>query len=402
MDTPETICPIKAPEEADQSEKSCDVKMSSPKAAHTKISTAHNPSPTPLSGKASYRIDKLLAASCCGSRKDIKKLCRDGRVRLGNQTISNAATKVSAEEARELLLDGQPLEIQLTLLIMMNKRPSVLTARVDRREATAADDLPEELLERGLVPVGRLDKDTSGLLLWTNDGALNHRLCSPRHLIPKVYQLSYSGLPLGEEDVLKCAAGLPLDDGPTLPAALLLPLSAEKKLDRDNNLANFSGQNETKHKLASQKEALQQEVHHAEAKAHFELTDAASLLDKQFQTSASAELFKISSEQYRKQSSTKDAESEKLRTVLLESCRQVVAERRSLAEDEALLVICEGRFHQVKRMLAALGREVTSLTRIREGSLSLDPLLDSGEWRALDKNEKASLYMEAGLEVPEL
>lgn len=350
MDTPETKCPITAPADADQAEKSCDVKMSSPRAVQAKVSTSQNPAPTPLSGKASYRIDKLLAASCCGSRKDIKKLCRDGRVRLGNQTIGNAATKVSAEEAKELLLDGQPLEIQLTFLIMMNKRPSVLTAKVDRREATAADDLPEELLERGLVPVGRLDKDTSGLLLWTNDGALNHRLCSPRHLISKVYRLSYSGLPLGEEDVLKCAAGLALDDGPTLPAALLLPLSAEEKLDRDNNLANFSGQ----------------------------------------------------SEQYRKQSSTKDAESEKLRTVLFESCRQVVTERRSLAEDEALLVICEGRFHQVKRMLAALGREITSLTRIREGSLSLDPRLDSGEWRALDEKEKAALYLEAGLGVPEL
>ena len=322
----------------------------SPIANHTKDSSTENPAPTPLSGKASYRIDKLLAASCCGSRKNIKKLCRDGRVRLGNQTISNAATKVSAEEARELLLDGQPLEIQLTLLIMMNKRPSVLTARVDRHEATAADDLPEELLERGLVPVGRLDKDTSGLLLWTNDGVLNHRLCSPRHLISKVYRLSYSGLPLGKEEVQKCAAGLALDDGPALPAALLLPLSADEKLDQDNNLANFSGQ----------------------------------------------------SEQYRKQSSAKDAESEKLRTVLLESCRQVVAERRSLADNEALLVICEGRFHQVKRMLVTLGREVTSLKRIREGSLSLDPRLDSGEWRALDEKEKAALYLEAGLEVPEL
>ncbi len=71
-------------------------------------------------------------------------------------------------------------------------------------------------------------------------------------------------------------------------------------------------------------------------------------------------------------------------------------------ENEALLVICEGRFHQVKRMLAALGREVTSLKRIREGSLSLDPRLDSGEWRALDEKEKTALYLEAGLEVPEL
>lgn len=374
----------------------------SPIAPQSQGSSTQIPVATNISGKSSYRIDKLLAASCCGSRKDIKKLCRDGRIRLGNQTIGNAATKVSAEEAKELLLDGQPLVIQLTLLIMMNKRPSVLTARVDRREATAADDLPEELLERGLVPVGRLDKDTSGLLLWTNDGALNHRLCSPRHLIPKVYRLSYSGLPLSEEDVLKCVAGLALDDGPTLPAALLLPLPAEEKLDQDNNLAIFSGQNETKHKLASQKEALQQEVHHAEAGPHFELTDAASLLEKQCPDSAGVELFKISSEQFRKQSSTKDAEAEKLRTVLLESCHQVAAERRSLADDEALLVICEGRFHQVKRMLAALGREVTSLTRIREGSLSLDPRLASGEWRALDEKEKASLYLEVGLEAPEL
>lgn len=350
MDTPETKCPITAPAEEDQAEKSCEVKMSFPKAAPPKVSTAQNPVSTQLSGKSSYRIDKLLAASCCGSRKDIKKLCRDGRVRLGNQTISNAATKVSAEEARELLLDGQPLEIQLTFLIMMNKRHSVLTARVDRHEATAADDLPEELLERELVPVGRLDKDTSGLLLWTNDGVLNHRLCSPRHLISKVYRLSYSGLPLGKEDVQKCAAGLALDDGPALPAALLLPLSAEEKLDRDKRGCYFE-----------------------------------EFIGSTFAPGA-----------------LKAAEAEKLRTVLLESCHQVTAERCSLSEDEALLVLCEGRFHQVKRMLAALGREVTSLKRIREGSLSLDPLLDSGEWRALDENEKASLYLEASLEVPEL
>ena len=334
----------------------------SPIANHTKDSSTENPAPTPLSGKASYRIDKLLAASCCGSRKDIKKLCRDGRVRLGNQTIGNAATKVNAEEARELLLDGQPLEIQLTFLIMMNKRPSVLTARVDRREATAADDLPEELLERGLVPVGRLDKDTSGLLLWTNDGVLNHRLCSPRHLISKVYRLSYSGLPLDKEDVQKCAAGLALDDGPALPAALLLPLSAEEKLDRDKRGCYF-------------------EEFIGSTLAPGSLKDAESDIAP---------------------GSLKDAESEKLRTVLLGSCRQVVAERRSLADNEALLVICEGRFHQVKRMLAALGREVTSLKRIREGSLSLDPRLDPGEWRALDEKEKAALYLEAGLEVPEL
>ena len=232
------------------------------------------------------RLDKLLASTGRWSRAEARRLVREGRVCAEGRAAASAEEKYDPETAR-LSVDGEPLRLREHVYIMLHKPAGVLSATGDRRGITVLDLLPEAYRKRGLFPVGRLDKDTEGLLLLTDDGALAHELLSPKKHVDKVYFTRVAGR-LTEDDRAAFAAGMTLGDG-------LRCLPAELKI-------LFAG-----------------------------------------------------------------------------------------AESEALVTLREGKFHQIKRMLAARGKPVLYLKRLSMGSLSLDETLAPGEWRELTEAETKNL-----------
>ena len=230
------------------------------------------------------RLDKRLAATGQWSRKEAKDLVRGGRVTVNGVVCRSSEEKV--EENAVIAVDGTPLEGEAMVYLMLHKPSGVVSATEDLREKTVLDLLPERYQKQGLFPVGRLDKDTEGLLLLTNDGPLSHRLLSPRRHVDKVYYLEVDGV-LDAADREACRAGILLADGYTcLPAEL-------------------------------------------------------------------------------------------------EICENGTS---------AHLTIREGKYHQVKRMMAARGKPVTYLKRVKFGPLALDEKLEKGCWRALTEEEKKELF----------
>lgn len=227
------------------------------------------------------RLDRRLSAAGY-SRKEAAALIRAGRVKADGAAVTAPEAKYGPEAV--ITVDGEPLR-EGFLYVMLHKPAGVVSATRDARERTVLDLLPEELRRRGLFPVGRLDKDVTGLVLLTDDGALGHRLTSPRRHVDKVYEVMVAGT-FGPEDEAALAAGLELGDGlRCLPAGL----------------------------------------------------------------------------------------------------------ERTQRADVARLTIREGKFHQVKRMMACLGKPVTALRRLSMGSLTLDETLEPGEWRFLTRAEAAEL-----------
>ena len=228
------------------------------------------------------RLDKVLANTGRWSRKEVKELCRAGRVTVNGETAKKPELKV-AEDAL-LAVDGVPLEIETTVWIMLHKPAGVVSATEDAREETVFSLLPEHYRRMGLFPVGRLDKDTEGLLLLTNDGDLAHRLLSPKKHVDKVYYVEVDGV-LNEEDAAAFRAGMTLGDGTVCLPAQLKPLG----------------------------------------------------------------------------------------------------------ENRGEVTLREGKYHQVKRMLAARGKPVRYLKRISFGPLTLDEKLQKGDWRPLSVKERSRL-----------
>ena len=228
------------------------------------------------------RLDKYLAEMGAGTRKEIGKAVRAGRVTVNGQTVKNAAMQVTAED--EVSMDGAPVEYEEYVYYMLNKPAGVISATEDARERTVLD-LISERQRKGLFPVGRLDRDTEGLLLITNDGGLAHRLLSPRHHVDKVYYARLDG-PVGEAEKALFAQGLKVDE--TLTA---LP-------------------------------------------AELEILEPAT---------------------------------------------------------EVRVTIREGKFHQVKRMFEAVGREVLYLKRLSMGPLALDESLPQGAYRRLTAEEESAI-----------
>ncbi len=212
-------------------------------------------------------------------------MVRQGRVLVDGKPAPAADMKVDPQTA-VILLDGEPLGYEKFTYVMLHKPAGVLTATEDRRQETVLDLLPPELRRRALSPVGRLDKDTEGLLLLTNDGQLAHRLLSPKSHVDKVYYARVDGA-LEPGDIAAFAAGMTLGDGlECLPAGLEI-----------------------------------------------------------------------------------------------------------LSPTEALVTLREGKFHQVKRMLAARGKPVLYLKRLSMGRLRLDPALAPGAWRMLTEEERSALNL---------
>ena len=228
------------------------------------------------------RLDKLLAHMDYGSRKEVKELIRKGYVLVNGNVIKNDDFKVDEFNDEINILDSE-IKYEEFIYIMLNKPEGYVSATYDYSKPIVLD-LIDDYKKRNLFPVGRLDIDTHGLLLITNDGNLAHRMLSPKSHVDKKYYLKYDGK-YNESFIQKFKDGITLDDGyKCMPAEFI-----------------------------------------------------------------------------------------------------------DLGDNEAYIIIKEGKFHQVKRMMESVGCNVTFLKRVSFGNLSLDESLEEGKWRHLTIEEVESL-----------
>ena len=228
------------------------------------------------------RLDKFLCDSGAGTRSQVKIILKQGRVTVDGKVEKDNSRKIDPA-AQIVCLDGEVLGGMRRCVLMLNKPEGYVTATEDKTERTVMELLPPEYRHLDVKPVGRLDKATEGLLLFTNDGDLLHRLISPKKEVPKIYYARHEGT-AGEADVKAFAEGLTLRDGTKCLPAKLEPLG----------------------------------------------------------------------------------------------------------EGESLITVCEGKYHQVRRMMASLGMTVLYLERRQEGALTLGDL-PRGRVRELTEMEIAHL-----------
>ena len=234
------------------------------------------------------RLDKFLVACAVGSRTEVKNFLKSGRVTVNGKKEKSAKLQID-EETDEICFDGQKLDYEEFVYYMMNKPQGVISATEDPKHKTVLDLLDDLARSKEVFPVGRLDIDTHGLLLLTNDGKLAHALLSPKRHVDKTYLAQVNGM-MTDEDIETFAQGIPLKDFTCQPAKLeLVSIDTEK----DQSLVRVT--------------------------------------------------------------------------------------------------IAEGKFHQVKRMVAYCGKEVVDLQRLTMGTLTLDEDLKRGEWRRLTKEELEGL-----------
>jgi 16S rRNA pseudouridine516 synthase len=229
------------------------------------------------------RLDRMLSSQGFGTRREIKKMLSGGHVTVRGKAVSNPSLKIDTDKD-EVCIDGNPLVYREYIYIMMNKPSGIISASDDHREKTVIDLLPPELQRPGLFPAGRLDRDTEGFLLITNDGMFAHNILSPRKHVEKKYFVSIDK-PLTEKQAESFRKGLVIDGGIVCRSAGL------EAADDDSGGKNL------------------------------------------------------------------------------------------------IVTIHEGKYHQIKRMFAALGANVIYLKRIAIGGLALDSALASGAARELTDDE---------------
>ena len=174
------------------------------------------------------RLDKFLCDSGAGTRSQVKVILKSGRVAVDGKPEKDPGRKIDPK-IQKITLDGQVLGGMRRAVVMMNKPAGFVTATEDPVEKTVMELLPQDLKHLDLKPVGRLDKATEGLLLFTNDGDLLHRLISPKKEVPKVYYARHEGQ-AEQEDVEAFAAGITLRDGTVCLPARLEPLGPGESL----------------------------------------------------------------------------------------------------------------------------------------------------------------------------
>ncbi len=236
-----------------------------------------------MTKRKKQRVDKILVHMGIGTRKEVKKLVKSGRVMVNQEQISDPGLHIDPQ-LDQIMVDGEPLHYREYIYLMLNKPAGIISATEDRFAKVVVDLLSPEFQHFAPFPVGRLDKDTEGLLLLTNDGALAHQLLSPKKLVPKTYYAKIAGK-VTEAEVELFHQGVTLEDGyKTMPGQLKILTAGDR-------------------------------------------------------------------------------------------------------QSEIELTIYEGKFHQVKRMFAAVGKKVLYLKRIAMGPLHLDPSLALGEYRELTSEE---------------
>ena len=175
------------------------------------------------------RLDRLLVTLGVGSRKEVQAMIRKGRVTLNGGV--NTRPESDCAEQPEVELDGRRLDTRLMRHVVMNKPGDVLTAARDRKQQTVMDLLPPEYASLECMPVGRLDRDTTGVLLFTCDGEMAHRLLSPRHHVEKVYAARIYGQ-LTEAEADRLRLGVDLGDFVSAPARVEVLEHGENDLVR--------------------------------------------------------------------------------------------------------------------------------------------------------------------------
>ena len=170
------------------------------------------------------RLDKFLCDSGAGTRSQVKNFIKAGCVTVDGKVQKDAGAKIDPN-TQVVCLNGEEMTGAKRLVVMLNKPAGYITATEDKQDKTVMELLPEQLRHFDLKPVGRLDKATEGLLLFTNDGDLLHRLISPKKEVPKVYYARHEGCAT-DEDVAAFAEGLTLGDGTVCLGAKLEILGA--------------------------------------------------------------------------------------------------------------------------------------------------------------------------------
>lgn len=174
------------------------------------------------------RLDKFLTNAGVATRSQIKAILKTGRVQVDGRAVKDGAAKIDPEK-QAVTLDGEAIGGKRRMVVMLNKPAGFVTSTEDPRDRTVMELLPREYAHQELKPVGRLDKATEGLLLFTNDGDLLHRLISPKNEVPKIYYAKHEGT-AGETDIDAFAAGLTLRDGTVCLSAKLEPLGPGESL----------------------------------------------------------------------------------------------------------------------------------------------------------------------------
>ncbi len=232
------------------------------------------------------RLDKILASQGILSRRDVKEIVKKGRVSINGKVVRDSAVKVDSN-TDEVAVDGERIILKKHIYIMMNKPQGVISASDSENDETVVDLVPDNLFRKGLFPAGRLDKDTTGFVLITDDGDFAHKILSPKNHIFKTYlaRLEHN---LTKSDIEKLENGITLQDG----------------------------------------------------------------------------------------------------TILKEAKVEIVEQGESPL---IKIMICEGKYHQVKRMFAATGNKVIALHRSKMGELSLDLSLKPGECREITPEELSKI-----------
>lgn len=158
------------------------------------------------------RLDKALASSGYGTRTEVKALISKGRVSVAGKVIKDPGFKINDDQIDSIEVSGQAAQIKEYIYLMVNKPDCVLTAMEDKRLSHVGQLIPSNLANRKISPVGRLDYHTTGLLILTNDGELSHRLTSPNYGISKVYEVTFAGAPLTDNEIKEASDGITLTD----------------------------------------------------------------------------------------------------------------------------------------------------------------------------------------------
>ena len=174
------------------------------------------------------RLDKFLTNAGVATRSQVKIILKQGRVTVDGTVGKDGAVKLDPAK-QAVTVDGEPIGGKKRMVVMLNKPAGFVTSTEDPRDKTVMELLPKEYAHQDLKPVGRLDKATEGLLLFTNDGDLLHRLISPKKEVPKVYYARHEGM-AGEADIAAFAEGLTLRDGTRCLPAKLEPLGGGESL----------------------------------------------------------------------------------------------------------------------------------------------------------------------------
>lgn len=172
------------------------------------------------------RIDKVLSNLGHGTRKEVKGLLKKGKVEIDGVIASDSAMKIDPDKAI-IKVSGEEINYRKYIYLIMNKPAGVVSATVDNHDETVIDLLDEQYHSFKPFPIGRLDKDTVGLLLITNDGELNHKLIAPKNHVDKVYYAEINKF-IDEKDISTFKNGVVIDDGYKCMPAILEVLNANE------------------------------------------------------------------------------------------------------------------------------------------------------------------------------